>query len=496
MDLMLFATHILYVFVFILTLVIQGWSLKNEFQTRINFGSCYYPGYDDSIWKSIAERNGELFIWTGDATYLDYQQFYEKGNIQLWSTVLFGIPPAHVSTFNETWQISILNSTLYNQYTQQCPNIIGIWDDHDYGVNDGMYINPHKDYAQQLYLDFLNYPSDDPLRKQKGLYSHYPFVVKIPTTEEKQKQKEKGDSVKYIEKTIDVILLDNRYFAQESGKEDILGTVQWKWFENILSNKINGDLTLIISGVQIMPCRRGAYIECWGRFHESQLRLSDLVLSKINENNNKNNKNGNNFLFISGDVHHGSIMRMDCYNKETNEPISALYEITSSGLTHSLGDDASFVIRNLFKLTTLSYFDPDQINQCQYLNKNFGELNIIWDTQTGTLKRVSMDVMDVNGKSQCTQDLPIMNRKSFSHVGEKEREYEMKLIETDKFVCYPRNYITEFWSKITLARLYCSFIFILSIPFLMAVLILVLTWWWFCGKDKSKIRANDAKKKR
>ena len=464
-----------------LVILLETTSSSNEFETRINFGSCQHPGYDDSIWKSIASRNGDLFIWTGDATYLDYKQFTEKANYQLWKTVLSGIPPAHVSTFNETWQTSIMNSTLYSQYTQQCPKIIGIWDDHDFGVNDGIYTNPNKDYAQQLFLDFLKYPSDHPLRKQKGLYWHYPYIVKVP---------KKGDSVKkeYFEKTIDIILLDVRYFAKESGKENILGVKQWEWFENVLSNQLNGDLTLIISGIQIMPYKRGAYIECWGDFRESQLKLYDLVLSKMSE---KNNDNENNFLFISGDVHHGSIMRMDCYNNENNQALSSLYEITSSGLTHSLGDDASFFLQNLFKLATTSYFDPDHINQCHYLNINFGELNIIWDTQTESLKRVTINVMDINGKQKCSQDLSLRNKNRFSHVEESLRENELRLVDTEKFVCYPRNYITDFWSKVTFIRMYCMFIFILSIPLLVIVLLLLVASWCFCN-NKSKEKKSQA----
>ena len=36
--------------------------------------------------------------------------------------------------------------------------IIGIWDDHDYGVNDGDSRNPAKIRIKQIFLDYLDEP--------------------------------------------------------------------------------------------------------------------------------------------------------------------------------------------------------------------------------------------------------------------------------------------------------------------------------------------------
>ena len=38
--------------------------------------------------------------------------------------------------------------------------IIGTWDDHDYGLNDAGKEYDGKDFSQQLMLDFLDEPSD------------------------------------------------------------------------------------------------------------------------------------------------------------------------------------------------------------------------------------------------------------------------------------------------------------------------------------------------
>lgn len=51
-----------------------------------------------------------------------------------------------------------------------------------------------------------------------------------------------------------------------------------------------------------------------------------------------------------------------------------LYEITSSGLTHSLGDDAPVFLRYITKF--YQSLETDEITQCMYNNKNFGEIEI------------------------------------------------------------------------------------------------------------------------
>jgi len=49
--------------------------------------------------------------------------------------------------------------------------ILGTWDDHDYGVNDGDSLFEHKDGMRSHFLDFLGEPVDSPRR----LDSHSPI---------------------------------------------------------------------------------------------------------------------------------------------------------------------------------------------------------------------------------------------------------------------------------------------------------------------------------
>ncbi len=100
-----------------------------------------------------------------------------------------------------------------------CP-IIGTWDDHDYGINDGGKDFPKKKESKELMLSFLDVPAGDPMRKHEGVYSSHTYGS--------GKQKVK------------VILLDTRYFRDPlkestapntrytpSDTGDFLGEEQW-----------------------------------------------------------------------------------------------------------------------------------------------------------------------------------------------------------------------------------------------------------------------------
>lgn len=59
-----------------------------------------------------------------------------------------------------------LNHPEYNAFVQQTP-MIGIWDDHDFGINDGSKAYTYRKESQQIFLDYFNEPVDSPRRKQE-----------------------------------------------------------------------------------------------------------------------------------------------------------------------------------------------------------------------------------------------------------------------------------------------------------------------------------------
>jgi alkaline phosphatase D len=57
--------------------------------------------------------------------------------------------------------------------------IIGVWDDHDFGLNDGGSDFPRKEAYRKMFLDFMDTPLDSPLRseKSKGIYQDFVIIL-------------------------------------------------------------------------------------------------------------------------------------------------------------------------------------------------------------------------------------------------------------------------------------------------------------------------------
>lgn len=54
----------------------------------------------------------------------------------------------------------------YAAFANSTP-MIAIWDDHDYGINDGYKAYTYRVQSQQIFLDFFGEPDDSPRRKQE-----------------------------------------------------------------------------------------------------------------------------------------------------------------------------------------------------------------------------------------------------------------------------------------------------------------------------------------
>ncbi len=63
------------------------------------------------------------------------------------------------------------NDPFYKEFRKITP-VIGVWDDHDFGCNNCDRTFTKKDYMKQVYLDFIDEPSesDRRLADNKGIY--------------------------------------------------------------------------------------------------------------------------------------------------------------------------------------------------------------------------------------------------------------------------------------------------------------------------------------
>jgi alkaline phosphatase D len=257
------------------------------FKTVIAFGSCSRQNIPNQRWSEILNHNPHLWIWLGDNIYGDTH------NMQLMKDKY------HQQKSYSGYQ-ELLNSTT---------SIIGTWDDHDYGVNDGGKNYSQKYESKTLALEFLDVAEDNPVWNHPGLYQSYQYEIDIYK--------------------LKVILLDTRYFRDTIYRDpgtraylpnetgDILGEEQWFWLENELKES-EADLHIIGSSIQVLS--EDHAWEKWANFPTARKRLFDLLKKYPDKK----------VIFISGDRHIAEISKI-------NLPGLAypLYDFTSSGLTHT-----------------------------------------------------------------------------------------------------------------------------------------------------------------
>jgi len=250
----------------------------NEFV--IAFGSCNKHNETQDMWDVIAVQQPDLWIWLGDMIYGDTK---------------------NMSKMKEKY---VLQNQVkeYADFVAEVP-IIGTWDDHDYGVNNGDKFYPMKKESRDLALDFLRVPKKAQVWNREGLYQNHEYT--------------------FDGKLIRVILLDIRYFSDRAFKKnkkytkdpkaDILGKEQWKWLKQELAKE--EDLLIIGSGIQFIPEEHR--FEKWANFPSSRTKLFDLLDADLSKN----------IILLSGDRHLAEISKIDL-------PSKSVIEITSSGLTH------------------------------------------------------------------------------------------------------------------------------------------------------------------
>ena len=163
---------------------------------KIGLGSCLDQDYPQPIWQSIKKEDLNYFIFLGDNVYGDTR---------------FGSLRKMKSAYDK--QKKVLPDFLNNI------SIFSIWDDHDFGINDGGADYRFKRQAQELYLDFWEITKDDDRSNREGIYFSKNEI--------------------FFNKKFKFIFLDTRFFRSKlKGKKSnyieniepdatILGDAQW-----------------------------------------------------------------------------------------------------------------------------------------------------------------------------------------------------------------------------------------------------------------------------
>jgi len=260
---------------------------QSDYDFTIAFGSCNDQNRENRLWKEVVKNNPNLWIWGGDNVYSDTE---------------------NMKKMKRDYEQQKRNPGY--QLLARTTEIIGTWDDHDYGKNDAGNEYKKRVESQQLFLDFMGVAKNDSRRKRKGVYHS-----KVYTTP-------KG--------SIKVILLDTRYFRDpikrvngvylRNGAGTILGAEQWEWLEQELNNS-TADFNIIMSSIQILSMQHR--FEKWGNFPNELMKLRQTLI----------NSKAKNVVLLSGDRHISEFTAMNI--EGINYP---LIDFTSSGLTHAYRD--------------------------------------------------------------------------------------------------------------------------------------------------------------
>lgn len=303
---------------------------SSEVVQRIAFGSCNKTHLPQPLFRKLVMEKPQLWIWTGDVIYGD------------------STDPAVLSQLYARQ----LQQPEYAGFLASGVGVIGTYDDHDFGQNNGGRDYPARADSMQLFLDFVNEPKDSPRRKQQGIYTRYRL----------------GPEGKRLK----ILVTDNRYNREKPGKEaDILGPDQWQWLEKEMQN-VDAELLVLVSGTQVLPYEHR--YEKWADWPKARDRLVNLM----------DRSPFKNIIIVSGDRHLAELSKLDLPSGKT------LWEITSSGLTHSYQGANDDKNANSLRVGPL------------FTRLNYGIMDIVWD---GTQPKVVLQVRDINRAAIIRQEV-------------------------------------------------------------------------------------------
>ena len=224
----------------------------------ITFGSCNKQNKSQAYWNTIGQQQANVFIWLGDNIYGDSED---------------------MNVIRQKYQMQ-LDHPEYQAFKSNT-EIIGVWDDHDYGKNDAGIEFSKKSESKEELLRFLEYPANHRIRSHEGMYESYMYNIST-------------------EKSIQVILLDGRWWktaVQKAGKvnlptvgAELLGEAQWVWLDSVLAHS-TADAHIIGCGIQFWSADHPW--EKWSNFPDELSRFEQLIRKH----------QPNNLLLISGDRH-------------------------------------------------------------------------------------------------------------------------------------------------------------------------------------------------
>ena len=286
-------------------------------------GKGYGSGYE--IYESIHAKKPKIMLWGGDNVYLREADWDSKTGIY--------------HRYTHTRSIKELQPLLAS--TQN----FAIWDDHDFGPNDGDRSFYFKYETQNAFKNFwANKTYGTDANQKEGIYSTFNW----------------GDA--------QFFLLDDRFFKSPNdrltGEKTIIGTTQFEWLIDALSSSKAAFKIIVIGGQVLNPSARFENYENYPK--EKEKLLSEIEANKIKG-----------VLFLTGDRHFSELSKL---NRENTYP---LYDWTVSPLTSGVG--------NSYKDDVNKY----RVEGSLFAQNNFGILSFSGNKSNRQLK---LTLFDVQGK--------------------------------------------------------------------------------------------------
>jgi alkaline phosphatase D len=301
------------------------------------FGSCNRTDLDPKIWDTITNQDPEVWVWLGDIVYSENGSMKDLSKKYALQKQL----PAYKKLEENT-------------------TILGVWDDHDFGENDAGASFSKKKESRKLLFDFLEIPKNHPAQEREGAYQSYCF----------------GRGAQKV----CLYLLDVRYFKEDYVKDSrsnqrykkndglLLGADQWSWLEKELSAN-DATINLFAGGIQLLSAEHP--YEKWANFPLAQKRFFE-ILTKYSIQTP---------IYLSGDRHIAEASSQEI------KPNYWIYDITSSGLTHSYDSLEE---------------EPNQYRISPLLTMlNFGKIEINWETS-----ELQAQIINIDGIPQFIQKIP------------------------------------------------------------------------------------------
>ena len=313
---------------------------------RIAVGSCAKQDRPMPIWSAVSGFKPDVLLLLGDNVYGDTEDM----------AVLRG-------------KYDLLAADRGFGAIRNTVPIVAVWDDHDYGVNDGGREYPRRLESQQVFLDFFGIPADAAVRTREGIYrqlvvgppgrrvqficldtrSHRSPLVTIPKPE---RVKGRGP-----------------YRPTDDPEATILGAEQWAWLAKALRRP--AEIRIVLSSIQVASTEHG--YEHWGNFPGERARLLETLRES----------EATSVIVVSGDRHSAEISKIPAGDDALPYP---LYDLTASSLNQPKRVD-----------------HDDEPNRHRlgerFHGANFGTIEIGWEAAgDGAPPPVTLTIRDVDGK--------------------------------------------------------------------------------------------------